>query len=91
MINLGREQCEFVHLQSRFVAHSEFSDISVWHVQARIAKERKALESLKIVSSGISTLEDFHVWFHSQHKCYNVEHQGLFGKQPLDDPALRSY
>ncbi|KAG0559401.1 hypothetical protein KC19_10G101600 [Ceratodon purpureus] len=60
-------------------------------IEARVAKERKALESLKTVSTGISTLEDFHVWFHTQHRCYNVEHQELFGKQPLNDPALQSY
>lgn len=60
-------------------------------IQARVVKERKALESLMILSPGISTLSDFHIWFHTQHKCYNVQHQGLFGKQPLDDPALRSY
>lgn len=60
-------------------------------IEARIAKERRALESLKIVSAGINTLSDFHVWFHSQHSCYNVRDQGLFGKQTLNDPALRSY
>lgn len=81
-----------MHFQSRFMEFGVcFKVPSVLYVQARVVKERKALESLKIVSTGISTLDDFHVWFHTQHKCYNVEHQGLFGKQPLNDPALQSY
>lgn len=60
-------------------------------IEARRVKERKSLENLMILSPGISTLSDFHAWFHAEHKCYNVEDQGLFGKQTLDDPALQSY
>lgn len=60
-------------------------------LQARLERERNSMKNLSVLSQRIHSLEDFHEWFHTEHKAYNTEDQHLFGNEDKDDPALQSY
>ncbi|KAJ7563284.1 hypothetical protein O6H91_03G104400 [Diphasiastrum complanatum] len=60
-------------------------------LQDRVAREQRSIENVKVLAQSIHTLEEFHEWFHTEHKAYNTRDQHLLGKQKEHDPALLSY
>ncbi|CAM6084868.1 unnamed protein product [Calypogeia fissa] len=69
----------------------DHGDFDEYIAQARLERERNSIKNLNMLSQRIQSLEDFHEWFHTEHKAYNTEAQALFGKEDKDDPALQSY
>ena len=49
-------------------------------LQARREKEVQSIKTLKSHISRIHSLKDFHTFFHTEHKAYNVESQDVFGR-----------
>jgi hypothetical protein len=60
--------------------------------QARLEKEAQAVANWERASAGFTSLADFHAWFYSDHLCYAVPKQHLFGVRTIkDDRLLASY
>lgn len=56
--------------------------------QARLEKEAEAVANWNKASSHFKTLADFHAWFYSDHLCYAVPKQHLFGARTIQDERL---
>ncbi|KAK3269565.1 hypothetical protein CYMTET_21997 [Cymbomonas tetramitiformis] len=65
-------------------------------VEARVQKEAASLKNWIALAERVKTFDEFHRWFHMEHRMYSVARQQenmgpLKEIHEVDDVALRSY
>eukprot|EP00897_Mesotaenium_endlicherianum_P000195 jgi/Mesen1/10176/ME000076S09684 len=92
--SLPRDRCP-ARQGYRIVYYSVSDDgIDPALIQARILKEQQSMENLRRLIVRLHSLPDFHIWFHTEHKAYNVADQHKFGvsnMKEVKDPTLLCY
>eukprot|EP00898_Chlorokybus_atmophyticus_P007135 jgi/Chlat1/7422/Chrsp6S07446 len=80
------------HLFFEATPDDAFSAVGTDAVQARAKREQESIAMARRNAQRIRTLPEFHRWFHTEHKAYNVANQSEFGKRSdIDSKALETY
>ncbi|GBF93965.1 hypothetical protein Rsub_06214 [Raphidocelis subcapitata] len=71
-----------------YVSSSDEGVFDDYVYQARVEKEAQAVANWKATAAKFTSLADFHQWFYSDHLCYAVPKQHLFGVRTIKDERL---